>query len=486
MAAAEETYKAITLPAGVDQETNDLVNRLLKQLHAKAPRNRMRKTYYDGKKFSNLFRSGVVPPQYQTMDMVLGWSAKAVDILARRCNLDGFIWPDGDIDSLGSQDQWDDNYFGSTFNQGAVDGLIHAVAFLVNTPGGADEPPSLLHFKDALNATGDWDFRLRRLENLISVNERNKDGDPTAITLYRYNVTDSWALNEDSGRWEEEAHTEHTFGVPADPLPYKPRITRPFGSSRISRVVMSLQNQALRTVIRMEGHLDVYSFPEFWMLGADSSVFKNPDGTLKPEWQVMLGRIKGIPDDDEAENPRADVKQFPGNDPTPHIMAYKQQAQMFSGETSIPLTSLGVADMANPTSADSYVASREDLIAEAEGTTDDWAPALRRRWMTGLAMRNGLSSVPPEWKSIQPKFRSPVYLSRAAQADAGAKTIAANPALQGTEVGYELSGLDEQQIQRVMSEQRRQGGRAVLEGIQQRLSVIQGGVPGAGNANPVA
>ena len=120
---------------------------------------------------------------------------------------------------------------------------------------------------------------------------------------------------------------------------------------------MSLHDQALRTVIRMEGHADVYSFPEMWLLGADESIFKNADGSQKAAWQVMLGRIKAIPDDEGAENPRADVKQFSASSPQPHIDQLKQQAQLFSGETSIPLTSLGVSDMSNPTSADSYIAS---------------------------------------------------------------------------------------------------------------------------------
>jgi hypothetical protein len=35
----------------------------------------------------------------------------------------------------------------------------------------------------------------------------------------------------------------------------------------------------------------------------------------------MLGRIKGIPDDEDATNPRADVKQFPAATPQPHIDA---------------------------------------------------------------------------------------------------------------------------------------------------------------------
>jgi len=124
---------------------------------------------------------------------------------------------------------------------------------------------------------------------------------------------------------------------------YNYRTDRPLGMSRISRAVMSLHDQALRTVIRMEGHADTYSFPEMWLLGADESIFKNADGTQKAVWQVMLGRIKAIPDDEEAASPRADVKQFSASSPQPHIDQLKQQAQLFSGETSIPLTSPSTA-----------------------------------------------------------------------------------------------------------------------------------------------
>jgi hypothetical protein len=153
----------------------------------------------------------------------------------------------------------------------------------------------------------------------------------------------------------------------------------------------------------------------------------------------MLGRIKAIPDDDDATNPRADVKQFAASSPQPHIDQLKQQAQLFSGETSIPLTSLGVSDMSNPTSADSYIASREDLIAEAEGATDDWAPPcagrIVGRWRSPTASRD-----PRRVGDDRPKWRSPLYLSRAAQADAGMKQLAAVPWLAETEVGPRAAG----------------------------------------------
>lgn len=454
--------RQLTIP-GLSEDEQMTLGMLLAQLEMKQYRNLLRASYYDGKRAIRQVGT-IIPPQYYRLGIVLGWSAKAVDVLARRCNLDTFIWPDGDLLSLGFRETWEGNHLGAEVSAGLVSSLIHGTSFLVNTRGdvSAGEPAGLIHVKDAMQATGTWNARARRLDNLLSITCRGRDGHPTALVLYLPNLT--IVAERDSSGWAIDRQ-EHPWGVPAEPLVYKPRPGRPFGTSRISRAVMSLHDQALRTVIRMEGHADVYSFPEMWLLGADESIFKNADGTAKAAWQVMLGRIKGIPDDDDAAQPRADVKQFSASSPQPHIDQLKQQAQLFSGETSIPLTSLGVSDMSNPTSADSYIASREDLIAEAEGATDDWAPPLRRSILRALAMQNGLETVPTEWATVAPKWRSPVYLSRAAAADAGMKQLTAIPWLAETEVGLELLGLDEQQIQRAMADRRRNGGTTALRAI---------------------
>lgn len=457
---------------GLSDDEQALLNALAADLEEKASRNLLRASYYDGKRAIRQVGS-VIPPQYFKLGIVLGWSAKAVDILARRCNLDGFVWPDGDLDGLGLGEVVEANAFYTEMSAAMVSSLIHAVSFLVTTRGdaAAGEPDALVHVKSAMNATGVWNGRRRRMENLLSVTDRDKESRVTGFALYLDGVTVT--AEKDSSGWQVD-RSEHPWGVPAEPLVYKPRPGRPFGSSRISRTVMSLHDQALRTVIRMEGHADVYSFPEMWMLGADESIFKNPDGSQKASWAVMLGRIKGIPDDEDATNPRADVRQFSASSPQPHIDQLRQQAQLFSGETSIPLTSLGVSDMSNPTSADSYIASREDLIAEAEGATDDWGPPIRRTIARLLAMANGEDKVPLEWRSIEAKWRSPVYLSRAAQADAGLKQLTAVPWLKDSEVGLELLGLDEQQIRRAMADKRRLEGRGVL----QSLVGVAGGVAG--------
>lgn len=452
----------ITLP-GIPDDDQRTLNALLEQLDAKQPRNLLRASYYDGKRALRQVGS-VIPPQYYRLGLVLGWSAKAVDILARRCNLDGFVWPGGDLDSIGYRDTFEANQLGTEVSSALVSSLIHGTSFLVNTKGdpAAGEPESLIHVKDAFSATGEWNARRRGLDNLLSITGRNDQGEPSSLALYLDGRT--IVATKDGARWSQET-TPHPWGVPAEPLVYKPRVGRPFGSSRISRPVMSLHDQALRTVIRMEGNADVYSFPQMILLGADETIFKNADGSQKAAWQVALGRVFGVPDDDDATNPRADVKQFQAASPQPHIDQLKQQAQLFSGETSIPLTSLGVSDMSNPTSADSYIASREDLIAEAEGATDDWGPSLRRTLARALAIQNDLDTVPAEWSTIAPKWRTPMYLSRAAQADAGMKQLTAVPWLAESEVGLELLGLDEQQISRALADKRRSEGRGVLAAL---------------------
>lgn len=72
-----------------------------------------------------------------------------------------------------------------------------------------------------------------------------------------------------------------------------------------------------------------------------------------------------------------------------------------------------------------------------------------------------------------PTWRSHMFVSRGAAADAGSKTIDKAPWLAETEVGLELMGLSQSQIRRAMAEKRAAEGRALLS----RLT-------GPGDGNP--
>lgn len=444
------------------------LNLLIEQLNKKSRRNRLRSSYYDGRRAAKQVGT-VIPPQYAKLGLALGWSAKAVDGLARRCNLEQMVWTGGDIESLGMSELEESNFLLAEIAQAETDSLLHGVSYLITTQGEAGEPRALVHAKDALSATGVWNPRRRALDNLLSVTSR-KDDAITGFVLY----LDGLTINaEKDGKWQVD-RSEHPWGVPADPLAYSPRSSRRMGRSRITRPVMSHQDAALRALVRLEAHMDIYAIPKMILLGADESIFKNADGSQKASWQVAMGRAFGIPDDEDAANPRADAKQFSAESPQPHLSQLNALAKLMARETDLPDSDFALTDMANPTSEGAYEAGRENLIAAAEGATREWSVPIRRTVTRALAIQNGLSEIPQDWGSIQPKWRSPLYVSRAAAADAGAKQLSVVPWLADTEVGLELLGLDALQIQRAMAEKRRAAGRAVIAALTPA---------GAGNAN---
>jgi hypothetical protein len=454
-------FEKLSVPGLSDDELVTL-NLCAEELDKKSPRNLLRSSHYDGKRAVQQIGT-VIPPQYANIGLALGWAAKGVDGLARRCNLEKMIWADGDLESLGMNELEESNFLLSEISQGRTDSLIHGVNYLITTKGdtSAGEPKSLVHAKDALNAFGQWNTRRRSLDNLLSVTSR-KDGKITGFVLYLDGLTIS--ADKMDGVWQVE-RSPHKWGVPAEPLVYRPRGSRRMGKSRITRPVMAHVSSALRALVRLEGHMDVYTIPKLILLGADEGIFKNADGSTKTSWQIALGRTFGIPDDEDAANTRADVKQFDAQSPEPHLAQLNALAKLMARETDLPDSDFALTDMANPTSGDSYAASRENLISEAEGAMDDWSVPIRRTVNRALAIQNDLSEIPEAWGSIEAKWRSPIYLSRAAAADAGAKQIGAVPWLAETEVGLELLGLDDQQIRRAMADKRRAAGRAVMAAL---------------------
>lgn len=455
------TEQKIRVP-DLDDDTNALVTALAAQLNDKSRRNLLRQSYYDAKSMVRQVAS-ILPPQYRSLSLVVGWSAKAVDLLARRTNLDGFTWASGDIASLGAGEVWRDNALGAQFDQGAVSSLIHASSFVTTSKGLEGEPDVSVQFHSALDATGFWNARTHRMSSALVVNDRTSNGQRiTGFTLHEPGLMTTARF--EGGQWQVVERDEHAYGMTADLLPYRARLGRPFGSSRISRPVMALQDAAVRELLRLEGHMDIYSYPELILLGADTSIFRNADGTAMTPWQVMMGRVKGIPDDDDAAVPRADVKQLSAASPEPHLASLNAYAKMFAREASLPDSSVAITDFANPTSADAYDASQYDLIAEAEGATDEWTPGIGRAYTRALAMKNSDPSIIASAADVMPKWRNPRFLSRAAEADAGMKQLTAVPWLADTTIGLDLLGLSEQQSATALGEKdRAQAASLALE-----------------------
>ncbi len=480
-------YATITVP-DLDHGEQNTLDQLVMQWRSKRQRNNLRAGFYDMTNATRHLMSSTAPPSVKKKSFVLGWSTMAVDKLARRCNLDGVYDLNGrDLNSLGMNEIWKTNRLGSEISQAGVSGLIHSVSWLITTRGDtqAGEPKALITSRSALTGTGMWDGRRRALSSFLSINELDDKGEPTDMTMYLPNL--NVFITKTGGQWTV-ARRAHAYGVPVDPMRYKPRLDRPFGSSRITRAAMSHQMQALGAMIRGDVNGEAYSLPRYVLLGAGEDAFRNADGTIKPTWQAAWDAIWAIGDDEDLVDEknslaRADVKQFHGQSPEPQNAHLRMLAQMFSGETGIPLGELGIIGDSNPTSYDALLASRDDIIATAEATTDDWSPDVSSAVTRALAMFNDDDL--PDDLDVQCQWRPAQHASRAAAADAGAKILAQVPWLaeSQSDVALELLGLRPDQINRANNDRRRAAGRELLNRLRERQQIGQstaGGSAGAG------
>lgn len=458
------TDRLIVIPDLTAQEQG-LLDELLVQWRSKRKRNNLRAGFYDMKNAQRNLMSSNAPAEVKRRKYVLGLSATAVDKLNRRCNADGFFDASGaNLADLGMDDLERENRLRSELSQAGISSLIHAVSWLVTVQGdtAAGEPDVLILPRDASTATGMWDPRRRGLRSFLSITETDDRGEPIAMTMYLYGLN---VIMTKAARWTVERR-EHDYGLPVDPMRYKPRLGRPFGSSRISRTVMSLHEQALGVMIRADVNGIAYSLPRYALLGATEQAFQNADGSPKPTWQAAWDAIWAIGDDEDLANSaapnlaRADIKQFHGQSPEPQNSHLRMLLQMFSGETGVPIGELGLIGDANPTSAEALSVAKDDLIAEAEQTTDGWDPDISASLTRALRMKNG-GDVPADL-DVRTIWRNHMYVSRSVAADAGAKVLADHPELRGTEVGMEISGLSSQQITRAKVEIRANRGRALL------------------------
>lgn len=436
-----------------DDDSRDL-GFLLDQLDAKGSRNRLRAAAYDGKRAARDLGISM-PPQMRRLSYVLGWAARPVDHLNLRCLLEGFNSPDASMDDLGLRRALDDNRFLAESQHGQLSALVHSVSFLVTTRGDEGEPEALFTFRDALNATGEWDARGRRLKSLLSVKEWGEDRKPSAGVLYLPGRT--FDVSRDGGWVVTDARATSLDYVPAEPLVYKPRLGRPFGTSRITRPMLSLLDQALRTLGRSESQAEIFSLPQRYAMGADSTMFKDESGNDIPRWKILLGGVWWAENNEDGQAPQ--VGQFPQASQQPHLDHLRALGQQFAAESSMSPSLFGVGlDAANPSSAEAMEQADRPLIDLADGATREWGYAYARSMLTATRLLGTYSDslrITPDWRDIR-------YTSRAAAADAGQKTLAAVPWLAETEVGLQLLGLTADQIERAMSEKRRAQARASI------------------------
>ena len=143
----------------------------------------------------------------------------------------------------------------------------------------------------------------------------------------------------------------------------------------------------------------------------------------------------------------------------------------------MPLNSLGIVQD-NPSSAEAIAESRKDLTDAAEALIDEQlVPAMREVALLVMAVESNttVDGLDESQLSVMPRFRSPAMPSMAARTDAAMKIATVDGGFAGTDVFYEMVGLDQPTIARLRSERRRAENRALLfPGLTQEVGDAEG------------
>lgn len=421
---------------GLDVGERRALKALTSRLASKTAANELRSLYYDGKRV--LQRAGLlgmaIPAELSKLEVPLGWPAKAVTTLEHRLNLRGFVMPGAAERDTGLEDIWAENRLGVEASMTHTASLIHGTAFVTVTAGDTSvgEPPVVVACRSAREATALWSRRTRQITAGLTINEADELGEST-VTLWLPDRTVT--LTDTTSGWQVEREFHQMGRVPMVMMPFRPHVEREFGTPRITGTVMGLTDAAVRTVLRMEGTAEFFSFPQRYGLGVEAEDFADT-------FKTYLNRFLALGRDDAGELPQ--LGSFSSSSPQPHIDQLRALASMFSGETSIPLNYLGIVQD-NPSSADAIRAAESDLITVVERAQKVYGAAWCEVMRLAQEVRDGQRD--PAVLHLEAQWADAATPTKATNAQSVMSLVAAGVLPPMSEVTWELLGYDPATIQ---------------------------------------
>lgn len=437
---------------GLPGDWLDMFTDLCNLWAAKIYRNRLRMRYYNGKNVLKDFGISI-PPQLLDVETVVGWPKKAVDSMAVRCRFDGFTATDSGVQAeLNAIDNR--SRLRVKFRQATESTLIHSCSFA--TVGLDERGQARIDYYSAEDGAARWDDAAGRIAYGMVINEYD-EGAPTVLTMYTDEAAVTFYLVDNRYEWFAQPYS---MGRPTiEALTYRPTFEKPLGQSRINRAVMSITDSAVREALRTEISAEFFTSPQKYLLGADTDAFKH-----KTKWEAYIGNIFAVGRDENGDLPT--FGQLSQGSMQPHTDYMRALAARFSGETNVPISTLGIIHD-QPASAEAIYAASEPLIIECEDYNDSARETLRTLALMALAAEHGVSldSLDDRYRDFTPNFRSPAMPSVVSQTDAMVKLASAVPGFAGTDVFFEQVGFAEDMRRKVENEIARNQGALVLGDI---------------------
>lgn len=461
------------LMTNVSDAELDVIRSLFDVWRRKYSRNVLRSAYYDGKVPVKDLGISTPPQVMNRLRAVLGWPAKSVTALAQRNVFDGFVVEGSEQDPFELLPLLEANRFDAELPQAITSAYKHSCSFITTALGDeeAGDPKVVIMARSAEWSAAIWDKRRRCVGAMLAITSADDQGRPTSLYVDLPEVTIT-AQRRSSGSWVAERQDKPFTGVLVEPITYDPQLDRPFGRSRISRPVMSITDNALRSVIRGEVAAEFYTAPRMAALGVSQDAF------TKGKWQAAIDRWFALTRDEEGQIPS--VQQFPQMTMQPITDQFRAYASQFAGETGLAVSSLGIVQD-NPPSAEAMYAAEKDLIVEARASNRNIGAALQRMAQRVVMLRDNLSEPTDELRTIQANWVNPAFTSPITAAMALRELATVFPWLSESEVALSYAGFTQPEVTRLLADKRRAQAGNRLQAI---AAIGQGATTGGASAAP--
>lgn len=424
-------------------------------------RNAVKDKYYEGHVTLNDVNLGIaLPDGLKKIEVGCNWGQKAVDALACRSMLDGFVGSGAAAYTVAGLVAG--NRLLAEYGKACRDELKYGCVFATLS---ADTTLGCrIRFHSPAAAAALWSGEKGRIDCGMAIidtvpDERYKDTwRPHLVNLYTDDAV--LVLTFRDGRWIARRHP-HKMGRPMmEPLIWNATTGKPFGRSRLKRPVRSLIDDYIRIVADATIALEFDTTPQKYLLGVTDEQY---DAVVCNKFKQYIGNILAATSNPETgENPV--FGQLAQGSLQPHVDKMRMTATQFSAATGLTITDVGIVNDANPTSSDAILAQSQTLVLLAQQLNAGNGEALRTviQMAQAIVRQVPLQELTEEERGIMAHFKNPAMPSVAVTADAAIKIASARKEFAATDTFLEMIGFDQADIRRIKAQEQRVRGQQLL------------------------